>query len=55
MVRVPRFRRHASDGTAHLPPDVVSHQAARTMFSVDHENGTISLEDGGAHATLPAD
>jgi ABC-type lipoprotein export system ATPase subunit len=45
----------ASDGTVQLPPDVLAAYPPGTMFSVDHENGTISLEVGGAHGTLSAD
>jgi ABC-type lipoprotein export system ATPase subunit len=45
----------ASDGTVQLPPEVLATYPPGTMFTVDHENGTISLEVGGAHGTLSAD
>jgi ABC-type lipoprotein export system ATPase subunit len=45
----------ASDGTVQLPPEVLAAYPPGTMFTVDHDSGTISLEAGGAHGTLAAD
>ncbi|HKE65721.1 MAG TPA: ATP-binding cassette domain-containing protein [Micromonosporaceae bacterium] len=45
----------ASDGTVQLPPDVLATYPPGTMFTVDHDSGTISLEVGGSHGTLSSD
>jgi putative ABC transport system ATP-binding protein len=45
----------AGDGTIQLPPDVLSVYPPGTLFTVDHEDGTVSLALGGAHGTLSAE
>jgi putative ABC transport system ATP-binding protein len=42
----------AGDGTIQLPPDVLGLYPPGTLFTVDHEEGTVSLAVGGAHSTL---
>jgi ABC-type lipoprotein export system ATPase subunit len=42
----------AGDGTIQLPPDVLNMYPPGTLFTVDHEEGTVSLAVGGAHHTL---
>jgi ABC-type lipoprotein export system ATPase subunit len=42
----------AGDGTVQLPPEVLSMFPPGTLFTVDHEDGSISLVAGGAHGTL---
>jgi len=42
----------AGDGTVQLPPEVLSMYPPGTLFTVDHEDGTISLAVGGAHGSL---
>lgn len=42
----------AGDGTVQLPPEVLSMFPPGTLFTVDQEDGTISLVAGGAHGTL---
>jgi putative ABC transport system ATP-binding protein len=44
----------AGDGTVQLPPDMLSMYPPGTLFTVDHEDGTISLAVGGAHGSLSA-
>ncbi len=44
----------AGDGTVQLPPEVLSMFPAGTLFTVDHEDGSITLVAGGAHGTLVA-
>jgi len=44
----------AGDGTVQLPPEVLSMFPPGTLFTVDHEDGSISLVAGGAHGTLVA-
>jgi ABC-type lipoprotein export system ATPase subunit len=44
----------AGDGTVQLPPDVLNVYPPGTLFTVDHEDGTVSLAVGGAHGTLSA-
>ncbi len=44
----------AGDGTVQLPPEVLSLYPPGTLFTVDHEDGSISLVAGGAHGTLVA-
>jgi putative ABC transport system ATP-binding protein len=39
----------AGDGTVQLPPEVLAAYPPGTLFTVDHENGTISRAVGGAH------
>jgi putative ABC transport system ATP-binding protein len=42
----------AGDGTIQLPPDVLGQYPPGTLFTVDHEDGTVSLVVGGSHAAL---
>jgi ABC-type lipoprotein export system ATPase subunit len=42
----------AGDGTIQLPPEVLSEFPPGTLFTVDHESGTVSLVSGGAHGAL---
>lgn len=42
----------AGDGTIQLPPDVLGIYPPGTLFTVDHEDGTVSLAVGGSHGTL---
>jgi len=44
----------AGDGTVQLPPEVLSMFPPGTLFTVDHEDGSIQLVAGGAHGTLVA-
>ncbi len=44
----------AGDGTVQLPPEVLSMYPPGTLFTVDHEDGSIQLVAGGAHGTLVA-
>src|SRR5215468_7066180 len=44
----------AGDGTIQLPPDVLNVYPPGTLFTVDHEDGTVSLAAGGAPAASPA-
>ena len=44
----------AGDGTVQLPPEVLSMYPPGTLFTVDHEDGNISLVAGGSHGTLAA-
>jgi ABC-type lipoprotein export system ATPase subunit len=45
----------AGDGTVQLPPEVLGLYPPGTLFTVDHEDGTVSLSAGGAHSSLAAD
>jgi putative ABC transport system ATP-binding protein len=48
----------AGDGTVQLPPDVLGSFPPGTLFTVDQDNGTVTLVPGGAGpapAHLPAD
>ena len=45
----------AGDGTVQLPPEVLGLYPPGTLFTVDHEGGTVSLSAGGAHSTFAAD
>jgi putative ABC transport system ATP-binding protein len=45
----------AGDGTVQLPPDVLGLYPPGTLFTVDHEDGTVSLSLGGSHASLTSD
>ncbi len=42
----------AGDGTVQLPPEVLATYPPGTLFTVDQEEGTVSLVVGGAHGTL---
>ena len=42
----------AGDGTVQLPPEVLARYPPGTLFTVDQEDGTVSLVVGGAHGTL---
>jgi ABC-type lipoprotein export system ATPase subunit len=42
----------AGDGTVQLPPEVLGVDPPGTLYNVDHEDGTVSLVAGGAHAAL---
>jgi ABC-type lipoprotein export system ATPase subunit len=44
----------AGDGTVQLPPEVLGLYPPGTLFTVDHEDGTVSLSAGGAHSTFSA-
>jgi ABC-type lipoprotein export system ATPase subunit len=44
----------AGDGTVQLPPEVLGLYPPGTLFTVDHEDGTVSLSAGGAHQTFSA-
>jgi ABC-type lipoprotein export system ATPase subunit len=44
----------AGDGTIQLPPEVLGLYPPGTLFTVDHEDGTVSLAVGGAHGSLSA-
>jgi putative ABC transport system ATP-binding protein len=41
----------AGDGTIQLPPEVLGLYPPGTLFTVDHEDGTVSLAVGGAHGS----
>ena len=42
----------AGDGTIQLPPEILGQYPPGTLFTVDHEDGTVSLVPGGAHGSL---
>ena len=42
----------AGDGTIQLPPEVLGMYPPGTLFTVDQEDGTVSLVPGGAHGAL---
>jgi ABC-type lipoprotein export system ATPase subunit len=42
----------AGDGTIQLPPEVLGQYPPGTLFTVDQEDGTVSLIPGGAHGSL---
>ena len=43
----------AGDGTIQLPPEVLGMYPPGTLFTVDHEQGTVSLVPGGSHGPVP--
>ena len=45
----------AGDGTVQLPPELLSMFPPGTLFTVDHEDGTVSLAVGGAPGAAPAE
>jgi ABC-type lipoprotein export system ATPase subunit len=42
----------AGDGTVQLPPEVLTRYPPGTLFTVDEEDGTVSLVAGGTHGVL---
>jgi hypothetical protein len=42
----------AGDGTIQLPPEVLTRYPPGTLFTVDQEEGTVSLVVGGVHGVL---
>jgi putative ABC transport system ATP-binding protein len=40
----------AGDGTVQLPPEILGSFPPGTLFTVDHENGTVTLVPGGTEA-----
>jgi putative ABC transport system ATP-binding protein len=44
----------AGDGTVQLPPEILTRYPPGTLFTVDQEDGTISLVAGGMHGVLGA-
>jgi putative ABC transport system ATP-binding protein len=45
----------AGDGTVQLPPDVLGLYPPGALFTVDHEDGIVSLSLGGSHTSLASE